>query len=149
MSATKRRQEALKRAAARNLNSLTAQPSAARTKAINGNTLKRVARALSIVSDDAQPAASRLRLYAWLVELEERFARRDLNGVHGEVHSVPARLVITVPAGQLEATQHAVRTLCSAHGYTGRLAGRVWLRAPGAPAPVDCPLWPTDEHAES
>ena len=134
-SPTKARQDAMKRAAARNLNSLASAPSAASQKAINGNTLRRVEKALSIVHDDAQPAALRLKLYAWLRELEERFARNVLNG-RGDggksvAYPVPVKITLAVEPARREKAIHAVQVLCSAHGYGKLLAGRVWVSTDG------------------
>lgn len=138
-SPTLRRQAAMKRAAARKLNGLAAGSPAA-GKPINGNTLKRVARALTIVHDDAQPPAQRLKLYAWILALSKRFERTELTGKHGAPsYTVPARITISVPADRCAATAHAVRTLCSAHGYTELLAGRVWVGAPGDTLLEACP----------
>lgn len=124
MSSTKRRQEAVKRAAARTLNAVS--KNAADVKLINGNTLKRVARELAIAESDSEQPARRLRSYAWLVSLEQRFARRVLEGREGRSQEVPAEIVIEVADDCYRPTVEAVSTLCSAHGYVN-LKNRVWV----------------------
>ena len=85
--------------------------------------------------DDAQPAALRLKLYAWLRELEERFARNELNG-RGDggkpvAYPVPLKITLAVETERREKAIHAVQVLCSAHGYGKLLAGRVWVSTDG------------------
>lgn len=131
---TKTRQAVAKRAAARKLNGLTQSPAPSAQKHINGNTLIRVRKALEIVQDANQPTALRLRNYAWLRELCERFERTTLTGAQGQSHTIPEELYIpTIPEKQ-EAVVHAVKTLCSAHGYERLLRGRVWACWTSSPA---------------
>lgn len=131
---TKTRQAAAKRAAARKLNGLTQAPAPSAQKHINGNTLIRVRKALEVVQDANQPTALRLRNFAWLRELCERFERTTLTGAQGQSHTVPEELYIpTIPEKQV-AVVHAVQTLCSAHGYERLLRRRVWVYWTSSPA---------------
>lgn len=121
-----RKQDKLKRSAARRLNGLTQTPAPSAQKHINGNTLIRVRKALEVVQDTNQPTALRLRSFAWLHELCERFERTTLTGAQGQSHTIPGEMyIMTIPEKQ-EAVVHAVKTLCSAHGYERLLRGRVW-----------------------
>lgn len=125
----RRKQDKTKRAAARRLNGLTKAPKPSAQKHINGNTLIRVRKALEIVQDTNQPTALRLRNYAWLRELCERFERTTLTGAQGQSHTIPDTMHISTSFEKQEAVVHAVKTLCSAHGYERLLRGRIWVMA--------------------